>query len=204
MSGFTDARFRGYSLSAGKPVAALDLSYDDPSGLYGALTANAVANDGVHPLGIQLNGGYARRLASGPVLDLGVVHSSYSRYGSKGSASCTEVYDGATYKFLSGRVAYSPHYFEAGAQTLYGELDANVSPARKLRLDGHVGVLVPLAYRDMGESARTQYDWRIGAAREVGPLSLHAILTGGGPGRDYYGGHWHSRTAFVLGLSCRL
>ena len=203
VSVFSDARFRGYSLSAGRPVAALDLSYDDPSGFYGAVSASAVANDGLHPLGVQLNAGYARKTASGPTLDFGVIHSSYSRYGSGRAGSYTEVYGGATYKFLSARLAYSPHYFERGAQTLYGEADANFSPARKVHLDGHVGVLAPLSYRGE-ENAPVRYDWRIGSAYEAGPVSLHAILTGGGPGRDYYRGRTRSRTALVLGLSCRL
>ena len=204
MSIFSDARFRGYSLSAGHPVALLDLSYDDPSGLYAAASGSFVANDGVHPLGLQLNGGYARRVAPGLTLDVGAIHSAYSHYGSRGSASYTEVYAGATYKFLSGRVAYSPHYFGKGNRTIYAELDANVSPARKLRLNGHVGLLAPLDYREQGFRFRTQYDWRIGASREVGPLSLHVNLSGGGPDRDYYRGHWRGRTALVLGASLPL
>jgi uncharacterized protein (TIGR02001 family) len=204
VSVFSDARLRGYSLSAGQPVAALDLSYDDPGGLYGAVSASAVANDGVHPLGIQLSGGYARRLSSGPVLDAGIIHSNYSDYGSRGSSGYTEVYAGAIYKFLSARIAYSPHYFEAGRQTVYGELEANVNATRRLRLDAHVGLLVPLTYPDEGAYGGSQHDWRIGSAYELGPLSLHAILTGGGPGRDYYRGRYRDRTAVVLGVSCRL
>ena len=31
---FSDAQFRGYSLSAGRPVAILDFAYDDASGFY--------------------------------------------------------------------------------------------------------------------------------------------------------------------------
>ena len=67
VSVFSEARFRAYSLSAGRPVASLDLSYDDPGGLYGGLSATAVmgGEDSFRPLGLVLNGGYAKRLSSG-------------------------------------------------------------------------------------------------------------------------------------------
>ena len=199
---FSDARFRGYSLSGGRPVAIADLSYDDPGGLYGAFSASAVLgnDDGIRPLAFQLNGGFAKQVRPDLALDLGVIHSSYSRYASRGSNNYTEVYAGVRRKAIAARVAYSPHYFEAGARTLYGELDAELSPAPKLRLNGHFGLLFWLDY-PYEEKPPTQHDWRIGASREVGPVSLHLIVTGGGPGRDYYRGRWHSRTALVAGLS---
>src|SRR5436190_194451 len=40
---FSDDRFRGYSLSDGRPVGILDLSYDAANGLYGALSGSVVA-----------------------------------------------------------------------------------------------------------------------------------------------------------------
>ena len=204
MSVFSDSRLRGYTLSGGHPVGTVDLSYDDPGGLYAAASASALAssNDGIKPLGLQLNGGYAKRL-SGVTLDFGAIYSAYSHYSSQRSSnSYTEIYAGAAYKFLSSRIAFSPHYFEGGARTLYGELDANFSPARKLHLTGHAGVLVPLGYR--GEDPRAQYDWRIGVSRDVGKVTLHLIGSGGGPGRDYYRGRLHTRNALILGASWAL
>jgi uncharacterized protein (TIGR02001 family) len=207
VSVFSDARFRGYSLSSGHPVAVVDLSYDDPSGLYGAVSASAVASsdDGIQPLGLQLSGGYAKRLPGGVTIDVGAVHSSYTHYSSRGSAtSYTEIYAGASRGFLTSRVYLSPHYFGHGRKAAYGELDATVSPLRKLRLSGHVGLLVPIDYPGAHNDDRAQYDWRLGVAREVGPATLHVIATGGGPGRDYYGDRWHDRTALIFGLSWAL
>lgn len=204
---YSQSRYRGYSLSAGRPVAVLDLSYDDPSGLYGALSGSAVLNaeDEVRAFGLVLNGGYAKRLSSGLTLDFGAIHSSYSPYSRKGEASSfTEIYAGVTRKFLSARVSFSPHYFEAGARTFYGELDANVSPLHRLNLEGHVGLLVPVAYRYEINRLRTQYDWRVGAAQEFGRASLHIDLSGGGPSKDRYRGRFHSRTALTFGLSYAL
>jgi len=201
---FSDARFRGYSLSEGHPVATLDLSYDHPSGFYAASSASVLLGpDGPKALGLQLAGGYARRISPSLSADVGVIHSLYSRYSSPGSSnSYTEVYAGLTRGFLSARVTYSPHYFEHGARTLYGELNANVGLAKKLRLNGHFGLLAPVDYRGM--NARTQYDWRLGVERQLGRASMQLIATGGGPGRDYYAGRTHSRTALVLGVSLPL
>ena len=207
LSVFSDARFRGYSLSADRPVAVADMSYDDASGVYATVSASSVlgSETAIKPLGLQLNGGYAKRLSSGFTADVGVIHSEYSRYSSAGSAnSYTEVYVGVRRKFLTARIAYSPHYFEGGAKTLYGEVDANVSPARKLYVSGHVGLLVPISYRDESERPHTQYDWRLGARREFGRASAHVIATGGGPGQEYYGNRSHSRTALIFGLSFAL
>ena len=203
---FSDSRFRGYSLSAGHPVAVGDVSFDDTSGLYGAVSGTAVlgSENGLRPLGIQLNGGYAKRMSRDFTLDVGAVHSSYTQYTSAGSArSYTELYAGIVHKYVAARVAFSPHYFEAGARTVYGELNSNISPMNKLHAEAHAGLLVPLHYRG-ADDPRTQYDWRLGVARDLGPLSLHAILAGGGPGRDYYHGRWHSRNALILGISCAL
>ena len=200
---FTDARFRGYSLSSGHPVASFDLAYDDPGGLYGALSATAVlgSDEAIKPMGLQLNGGYAKRLSSGVVFDFGVTHSNYSRYSSRASASYTEIYAGVSRKALSTRISYAPHYFASGYSTLYGEVNANVSPMPKLSLYAHVGLLLPVDYPEAVRKPRAQHDWSLGASRQAGPVSLHAILTGGGPDADYYDDRAHSRTKLVFGVS---
>ena len=159
------------------------------------------SSEAVEPLSLQLNGGYARRLGSDAVLDLGIVHSSYSQYASKGSSSYTEVYAGVSRKALSARISYAPHYFVHGASAFYGEVDANLSPMPKLNLNAHVGLLIPVDYDEAADKPRNQHDWRIGVARQLGRISLHAFLTGGGPDRDYYRGHHHNRTNLVLGVS---
>jgi uncharacterized protein (TIGR02001 family) len=200
---FSEASFRGYSLSEGRPVAILGLSYDDASGAYAGASGSLVigSDDGIEPLSLQLNAGYAKAFPSGTVLDFGVTHTTYSRYASRASTDYTEIYAGVSRKALSARVSYAPHYFVDGYRTLYGELNANFSPMSKLNLNAHVGMLVTLDYPEQFGKPRTQHDWRIGVARQVGPLSLHAFLTGGGPGRDYYRGRYRDRTSLVLGLS---
>lgn len=203
---FSDSQFRGYSLSGGRPVAILNFAYDDPSGFYGDIAGTGVLRrgGGPAPLGVQLTGGYAKRLKSGTTLDFGITHSSYSHYaGSQRGSSYSEVYAGIARGGLSSRIFLSPHYFAPGHWTAYGEVNASLSPARKWSIDGHVGMLVPLRSPN-DESYRREFDWRIGVSRELGRLSLHAAWSDGAPGHDFYYQRRHSRSALVLGATLAL
>jgi len=201
---FSDLRFRGYSLSEGRPVAILDFAYDDPSGFYADAAGTAVIVSDPGPLGLQVTGGYAKRLKSGTTLDLGITHSTYSHYSSAArGSSYTEIYAGITRGALSSRIFLSPHYFEQGRWSAYGEVNASVSPLRKWSVDGHVGIQVPLR-TPSDESYRPEFDWRVGVNREVGRLSLRAAWSAGAPGHDYYRGERHSRSVLVVGASLAL
>jgi len=205
VSVFSDARFRGYSLSSRHPVASLDLSFDRSEGAYAAASASIVAStaDGLQPLGLQLNGGYARKLSPELTLDVGITHSNYARYSSRGRAnSYTEAYVGLRHKFLTSRVYLSPHYFHAGTWTVYGELDGDVSPARKLHLIGHVGALTPL--RRGGNTTPTSFDWRIGVSRELGPVSLQLAWTGVRSAHYQAPNGARDQSRLIFGLSCPL
>lgn len=203
---FSDARFRGYSLSGGQPVAILDFAYDDPSGFYGDAAVTGVLRKGADPslLGGQLTAGYARRLKSGTTVDFGVTHSSYLNYSTKQrGSSYTEVYGGIARGAISSRIFLSPHYFGSGNWSAYGEVNARISPARKWSLNGHFGLLLPLRTPN-SEAYGSQVDWRIGVSRQIGRLSLHAAWSDGAPGRDFYYGRYHSRSAVVVGATWAL
>ena len=204
---FNDARFRGYSISNGHPVALLDISYDGPGGLYAAASASVLVRSrgALRPLALQVNGGYAKRLRSGVTVDVGVVHTNYSRYSSPElGKSYTEVYAGLAGKFVSSRVYFSPDYLKGGARTLYGEVDGTISPASKLRLEGHIGVLALLGHAESSDYARSGLDWRLGISRSVGRISLHAAWSGRGSSRDGYESRTHGGNALTFGLSCVL
>jgi uncharacterized protein (TIGR02001 family) len=205
---FSDDRFRGYSLSGGRPVGILDLSYDAPNGFYAALSGSVVAtrHDRLQPLGVELNGGYAKRLSSGLTTDFGIVHSNYSRYSSRtADKSYTEVYAGLAGKVLSSRISVSPDYLKQGAWTVYGELDANVPARKKLRVSGHVGLLTPLDRRGYsGETLRPELDWRLGLARDLGPVTLSVAWTGISRNRDLDQERSYGRQALILGVTWAL
>ena len=202
---FTDDRLRGYSLSDGRPVGILDLSYDDQSGLYGTVSGSIVASrgEGLEPLALILNAGYAKRLSSGLTIDGGVTHSEYSRYSYRVAArSYSEAYAGLSGKLLTARIYVSPDYLRHG--TIYGEINGNLPLDASLRLSGHVGLLVPFgrnAYDEYGNDV----DWRIGVARQFGSVTVQAAWTAVRPGHDLdsHGCHQH-RDAFVLGLTYAL
>lgn len=202
-----DYRFRGFSLSDGRPVGVFDLSYDAPNGLYGAASGSIVVSrgDGLQPLGIQLNAGYAKRLRSELTIDVGIVHSAYSEYSSRGSAySYTEIYAGLGGKLISGRVSVSPDYLKHGVWTVYGEANASIPAGSKLRFTGHVGLLAPLDYHGSDGHYRHELDWRIGIERNFGRLSVHADWAGARPGDERYPAASHNRTGLVLGATYAL
>jgi uncharacterized protein (TIGR02001 family) len=205
VSAFSDLRFRGYSLSEGRPVAIIDLAYDHASGFYADAAGTGVfRSGGPAPLALQLTGGYAKRLKSGTTLDFGITHSTYSSYSSAARGnSYTELYAGIARGALSSRIFLSPHYFESGRWSAYGEVNASVSPARRWNVDAHVGIQVPL-HAPYGQSYQREVDWRLGITRELGGLSLHAAWSAGVPGRDFYRDRRHSRSALVLGASLSL
>ena len=202
VSAFSDARFRGVSISDGDPVGILDLSYDDPSGAYAAASGTLVASShGIEPLSLQLNAGYARELSAGISADVGIVQSKYSRYSTTVHGSAyTEVYAGLTRKSLTARVHLSPHYFEAGTWTGYGELNHGLALSRRLSLNSHVGALIPIR-SDRDRESHRQFDWRVGLDRQAGRFALHAAFTGARGVRHYDQQYAHSGPALVVGAS---
>jgi len=199
----SDYRYRGYSLSAGRPIARADLGYDDKSGVYlnGAAIAVLRADDRLALLGGQANIGYAARIGSRTTIDAGVMRAEYSSSGSaRRPFHYTEAYVGLATRGIATRVSYSPDYFYAGRSTLYFEVEAVAHPAPNWSLSGHVGGLAYLGKTPLYSSS-TNYDWRLGVARRLGAFDLHLSLTGGGPGRDYYRSGYRSKTAVVAGAS---
>jgi uncharacterized protein (TIGR02001 family) len=201
-------RLRGYSISDGHPVATLDLSYDHSSGVYVDLSALAEFEDDASPefLGYIANVGYAHRIGPQLSVDGGVVRTQFSHYavGQSSDAHYTDLYVGIAGRGLSAHLHYSPDYYRSGIATLYGEVDGAVKPAEKWQLTGHVGALGYLSYPGNPAYYRyyraTHYDWRAGVARELGRISLHADLSGGGPNPIQTSRTgWHQGTALTVG-----
>ncbi|GAA0325502.1 hypothetical protein GCM10009087_39780 [Sphingomonas oligophenolica] len=198
----SDYRLRGHSLSAGYPVVTADISYDDRSGLYlGASAIGVVSGERPGFLGAQADIGYAKRLGPDLTIDVGLLRSNYtSRFSGSRAAHYTEAYVGLTRRWLSSRLYVSPDYFGNGVSIVYGEIEAVAEPLPKLQLNAHLGGLTYLSAPPL-YGRRGQYDWRLGVSRQSRLIEVHAALSGGGPGRDYYSGTPRSRTAFVVGVS---
>lgn len=204
----SDDRFRGRSLSAGRPTAGLDIAYDAANGAYAGLVVTGVAarHAGPQLLSVQEYAGFARRLAAGPSLDFGVSHANYTEYyaGERG-AQYTELYAGLITRRLAAHLYYSPDYFGRHAASLYGEVDTALEPARGWRLLAHAGVLRTLDRPELGYGRSTQYeatryDWRVGLATEVKAVQVELSWSGAGPDRDDYDRALRRRSGLALVL----
>lgn len=134
-------------------------------------------------------------------MDMGVVHSRYTKYFSGGrAADYTEAYVGLITDHFSSHIHYSPDYFRRGVSTIYADVEGVVGPASNWRLNAHFGVLTQTSGPRPPGAARSHYDWRLGIARQAGAFDMQLALTGGGPGHDYYDGRAHSRNALVFGV----
>ena len=194
----SDYQVRGYSVSKGRPVGIVDLSYDDPSGLYLSESTFGALPDSDNPglLGLVGAVGYAKRLNTVLSIDGGVTRSEYIAAGPGGyHTGYAEVYAGLAAKNLSFHLSYSPDYFRSGTKTLYSDLEGNVGTLADIRLNAHIGMLNWINRPGAGAS----YDWRIGASRQFGAIDVHAALSGGGPSPDNYDGENHSKTEFIVG-----
>ena len=201
---FSDDRFRGVSVSDGRPVATLGLSYDGASGLYANLTGTVVAarDEGPRFLSGVFNGGYAVRLRPDLTADFGVSHTRYSHYsGLSYGRDFTEAYAGLAGKAFGGRISVSPNYFGIARWTVHGELDAHVDLSRNTILEGEAGLLTPLGRGAYEAKLDSQLDARVGVAQRAGPVTLHASVSGRSGSDEIYGSHGHHRVALVLGVS---
>ena len=197
----SDERLRGYSISAGKPVATVQVGYDDDSGIYASVAATATIDRDPRFLGLQGNLGYAKRLGQRWSIEGGVLRSEYrAAYPGGRTYRYTEIYAGLTRDPLSVRLSWSPDYF-SGRPVLYGEVSGAIVPAKDWRIDLHGGVLGDVGQSVPGYRDKLRYDWRAGLGRRFGAFDLHAALSGGGPGREYYRLHYRRRTVLTAGAS---
>ncbi|HEX7760819.1 MAG TPA: TorF family putative porin [Caulobacteraceae bacterium] len=165
----SDYRFRGVSLSDDRPALSLNLSYDHPSGVYGAVSGVFVNTryDGIQVLGYTVLAGYARQLPSGLSLDVGASNSNVTVFlDGRYSTNYTEIYAGLSSDKLSAHIYYSPRYLGEGGGSVYLDLGGAVHPADHWRLSAHVGALMRLGPRQAVDAGRTQLDLRLGVARE--------------------------------------
>jgi uncharacterized protein (TIGR02001 family) len=179
---------RGISVTDGRPVGELDLSYDFTSGVFlNASALGALSNHDYPGLGGFIgDAGYALRLSQSLSADVGVTHTEYVGIG-KGGASTgyTEAYAGLTSRHLSVRLYYSPDYFQSGAQTLYGELAGDIGLVAGIRLNAHFGALGYLKSGAGAPQNYVRYDWLIGASRQFGAIDVHMSVSDGGPNAHY-------------------
>ena len=185
----SDNRFRGVSLSDGRPDLRLTLAYDHDSGVFAGASATRVEfMRGRHSMQLLGYAGYATRMTPELSAEVGVTSSTFSgntRY------DYTEVFAGVLGERWSLRAYYAANYFGFDQATAYVELDTNVPLTPRWRVFGHAGVLGALGGTTFENGRRTRTDLRIGlgfgATPSVDVQLAWVAATRGGPYVVEYG-----------------
>ncbi|MBW8370452.1 MAG: TorF family putative porin [Thiobacillus sp.] len=177
----SDYVFRGVSQSQNGPAIQGGVDYSHASGFYvGTWASNVgwVEEGGFKEdssMEIDLYGGY-RGTAGDFGYDVGVITYYYpgDQIAAANDPDTTEIYLGASWKFLSAKYSYvvSDQFIGWGTATdpagdtdgsYYVELNANYGLANGWGLIGHVG------YQDVKDNDLVSYtDWKIGVSKDIG------------------------------------
>lgn len=204
VSADSDDRFRGVSLSDGKPVVSAAIAYDHDSGAYGGASVIGVEGPASDPRVLGYIGyvGYSARARSGLAWDLGITQARYRAPARGGyAADYTEIYAGLGTDRLSARLYYSPNYFGEGGQTLYADADGAVRLAKHWRLFSHLGVLTSLGEQARFGAHRALIDVRAGVALALGRGELRLAWTAITPKLYYPSGYPEPRDGLVVGAT---
>lgn len=176
----SDYRWRGLSLSDGKPVPQVALDYDDARGWYAGALASGVTVHGAHDT-LQLLGyaGYAARLNASVSWDAGISHVTFQRAA---LYDYNEVFIGLSAQEVSARLSYAPDYFGKGTRSLYAEINGQRPLAERLNLNWHAGLLHARSAAWEGMASQPlalRADLRLGLAFDVEAwkLELAGLLT---------------------------
>ncbi len=200
----SDDRYRGYTYSRGRPIATLDLAYDDAHGPYVGVSGTIVAttHDGLQPLELQEYIGISRRARRDLVWDVGIANYSFTRFfTSEERTTYQEYYVGLASGNFSSHIYYSPDYLNSGVRTLYFDLGAVRRIGERWRLNAHFGVRTPLNEVYGIDRLPPHYDLRLGAAFRIKPVELQLGVSTHGPRADYYDGQSQGHTALVAGAT---
>jgi uncharacterized protein (TIGR02001 family) len=190
----SDYRYRGISLSQGKPAGQLAVSYDHDSGLYGGIFGSNVQFDPQSNSQLQLTGyaGYAHSLTDRLSVDAG---ASYTNYSGGAGYNYVEWQMGVSSESVSARVYFAPNYFGLDLHTLYGELSGSRRINDRLRLIARAGLLKIL---NSDSKAHARWDGLVGIELAAKPLRFQfgRVLTdGSGPTYPHSGDVWIVRAS---------
>ncbi|WP_443751027.1 TorF family putative porin [Asticcacaulis solisilvae] len=169
----SDDRFRGVSLSHGRPDVRLDVNYDEEGGLYGGISLAAAPGRGQSaPLThYTAYAGYVTRPASDLSWEGGVSHTHIDdreRY------DYDELYAGLITAGITARLSYSPRYYGRDVQTLYADLSGSRQISPHVRLFAHAGWLRRLSGT---WGLRPRYDLSAGVAAALRACELRLSVT---------------------------
>ena len=185
LTGVTDYRYRGNTLTDREPAAQVGFAYDDPKGWYAGVFGSQVrlkppGGTSSYFQGIAY-GGYAAHVAPGLSVELG---GDYSAFAEANELNYGEVFVGAATDSVSARVYYSPRYFGESSSAVYGEINATVPVIDRVRVFAHAGFL---SYRyespygvapPRGDYTQRVWDGRVGVRVDLEPFQLEVAWVG--------------------------
>ena len=161
----SDYRFRGVSLSGGRPEPQAHIGYDSSSDWYaGASTSRVALNENRSNAQLITYGGYSHRLPSGLSWEAGATKSIFQHAA---RSNYTEVFAGLASENFSGRIYFAPDYFGRGNRTLYAELNTNYPIQEQIHLLGHIGLLYSFLGNEEPAPSTTRADTRIGVSARL-------------------------------------
>jgi len=166
----SDYRYRGVSLSQGKPEAQVDVDYDSSNGWYAGMLASGVKLGYTESEQYVAYAGYSGKFLSGLNWEAG---ASNVRFAGKPEYNYIEEFVGLTSDHFNGRIYFSPSYFDQETRSIYAELNAAYSLQDNFQLLAHIGLLHYLTISDESTSeTASRYDGRIGVNTKVADWNI--------------------------------
>jgi Bacterial protein of unknown function (Gcw_chp) len=205
LSAETDARYRGQSVSDGRPAFELSVSLDAPVGFYGggSVSGSPQPETGLRLIGVEEDFGYAYRLDSGLVIDVGFADHQRWRYepDDRYGYLDVETYAGIRRGGLSAYLFYSPHYDANGARALYAQVDLQHTLWGPWRAFAHAGLLTPLGAAPPPYYPTTeQPDGSLGVSRPFHTVKAF-LAWSAAPRQPYSAAFGPAGQAVILGVS---
>jgi uncharacterized protein (TIGR02001 family) len=176
----SDERFRGDSLSNGRPILEGAINGDLDNGLYaGSLLSVGPLSEHADLKHVQLYAGYARPLVVMPLTwDIGVVSYRFWHADDTYSYNYSETYAALHGQRWHVRLAHALHYFGQNASTTYIEANAAQPLGARWSLTGHLGGLYGLAGVDEQLARqRVRLDLKAGVSYTQEALTVSLALT---------------------------
>ncbi len=201
----SDYRYRGESLTDGRPALQGGLDYQHSSGLFvGALASNVRVDVEVSGLGGQLYGGYAHALNERSSWELGVITYVFPHPRTEPDYVYTEGFVGGAYENINARAYYSDNYFGAGGRAAYVEINASRPVSARIALIGHLGYLGHHEARPPSYPAqeRSMFDARAGISIEWSGFAIELSVVGTTAQKNScHAGTGHCDTTAVVSIS---
>ena len=173
----SDYRYRGASISDGRPVAQAGIAVDHASGAYvGALLSYVKVSTDISGLGGLAYGGYTHALAGAVSWEVGVVTHRFPAPGEPPRYDYAEWYVGVGDTATNAHLFHSTDYYGVGSHSWYLEANHTMPLLGRYRLSVHLGYLV-VGHSYYGVEG-SRLDYKAGVGVDLAGFMVDLSLTG--------------------------